>query len=42
MIPVKLAVTTLVCFFYLRTRLRVHRTPGVPCALYPEGHGWVR
>src|SRR5260221_14255121 len=27
-------VTTLVCFFHLHTRLRVHRAPGIPCALY--------
>jgi hypothetical protein len=26
-------VTTLVCFFHLRTRLRVRRAPGIPCAL---------
>jgi hypothetical protein len=28
------AVTTLVCFFILHARLRVHRAPGIPCALY--------
>jgi hypothetical protein len=27
------AVTTLVCFFILHTRLRVLRAPGIPCAL---------
>src|SRR6266403_2605086 len=27
-------VTTLVCFFILHARLRVHRAPGIPCALY--------
>jgi hypothetical protein len=26
-------VTMLVCFFILRTRLRVQRAPGIPCAL---------
>ena len=26
-------VTTLVCFFILHARLRVHRAPGIPCAL---------
>src|SRR6476660_35978 len=26
-------VTTLVCFFHLHARLRVHRAPGIPCAL---------
>ena len=26
-------VTTLVCFFHLQARLRVHRAPGIPCAL---------
>jgi hypothetical protein len=29
-------VTTLVCFFILHTRLRVHQTPGFPCALHLE------
>src|SRR5665213_238484 len=29
-------VTTLVCFFNLHARLRVHRAPGIPCALYIE------
>src|SRR5260370_23711935 len=27
-------VTTLVCFFISHARLRVHRAPGIPCALY--------
>jgi hypothetical protein len=26
-------VTMLVCFFILHARLRVHRAPGIPCAL---------
>ncbi len=26
-------VTMLVCFFHLHARLRVHRAPGIPCAL---------
>jgi hypothetical protein len=26
-------VTTLVCFFHLHARLRVHVAPGIPCAL---------
>ena len=26
-------VTMLVCFLFLRTRLRVRRAPGIPCAL---------
>jgi hypothetical protein len=26
-------VTTLVCFFISHARLRVHRAPGIPCAL---------
>jgi hypothetical protein len=26
-------VTMLVCFLHLRTRLWVHRAPGIPCAL---------
>jgi hypothetical protein len=26
-------VTTLVCLFFLHTRLRVHWVPGIPCAL---------
>src|SRR5260370_41463096 len=26
-------VTMLVCFFTLHARLRVHRAPGIPCAL---------
>jgi hypothetical protein len=31
-------VTTLVCFHPLHTRLRVHRAPGIPCALqFPGG-----
>ena len=30
-------VTTLVCFFILHARLRVHWTPGVSCALFFEG-----
>src|SRR5579872_992183 len=29
----KLAVTTLVCFLFSHTRLRVRKTPGIPCAL---------
>jgi hypothetical protein len=32
-------VTTLVCFFISRARLRVHRAPGIPCALY---YPWAR
>ena len=32
-------VTMLVRFFILRARLRVRKTPGIPCALFPkEGH----
>src|SRR3954449_4631848 len=27
-------VTTLVCFFILHARLRAHRAPGIPCALF--------
>jgi len=27
-------VTTLMCFFNLHVRLRVHRAPGIPCALF--------
>jgi hypothetical protein len=27
-------VTTLVCFFISHARLRAHRAPGIPCALY--------
>jgi hypothetical protein len=30
-------VTTLVCFLFLRTRLRVRRAPGIPCALCFRG-----
>jgi len=30
-------VTMLVCFFHLHARLRVHRAPGIPCALCFEG-----
>src|SRR5580658_3013853 len=30
-------VTTLVCFSSLRTRMRVRRAPGIPCALGFEG-----
>jgi len=31
-------VTMLVCFTYhLHARLRVHRAPGIPCALYDRG-----
>jgi hypothetical protein len=30
-------VTTLVCFFILHARLRAHRAPGIPCALFIEG-----
>jgi hypothetical protein len=26
-------VTMLVCFFHSHARLRVHRAPGIPCAL---------
>jgi hypothetical protein len=26
-------VTTLVCFYISHARLRVHRAPGIPCAL---------
>jgi hypothetical protein len=26
-------VTMLVCFLFLHARLRVHRAPGIPCAL---------
>jgi hypothetical protein len=26
-------VITLVCFFHLHARLRVHRAPSIPCAL---------
>jgi hypothetical protein len=29
-------VTTLVCFFILHARLRAHRAPGIPCALFIE------
>jgi hypothetical protein len=31
--PGEPVVTTLVCFFVLHTRPRVHRAPGIPCAL---------
>jgi len=27
-------VTRLVCFFILHARLRAHRAPGIPCALW--------
>src|SRR5712672_1447607 len=30
-------VTMLVCLFLSHTRLRVHRAPGIPCALYYRG-----
>ena len=30
-------VTMLVCFFILHARLRAHRAPGIPCALFNEG-----
>src|SRR5258708_37695854 len=30
-------VTTLVCFFISHARLRVHRAPGIPCALRFQG-----
>src|SRR5213595_3282992 len=30
-------VTMLVCFFILHARLRVHRAPGIPCALCFRG-----
>jgi len=30
-------VTMLVCFFILHARLRVHRAPGIPCALNSTG-----
>jgi len=34
-------VTMLVCFFISHARLRVHRAPGFPCALYfLKGNGW--
>jgi hypothetical protein len=34
-------VTMLVCFFILHARLRAHRAPGIPCALYfCEGGCW--
>jgi hypothetical protein len=32
-------VTTLVCFLLLHARLRVHRAPGIPHALYFRGEG---
>jgi len=31
-------VTTLVYFLHLYTRLRVRPAPGIPCALFFEGH----
>src|ERR1700676_4026472 len=31
-------VTTLACYF-LHARLRAHRAPGIPCALFAEGAG---
>ena len=34
--PVNL-VSTRGVFFYLHARLRVHRAPGIPCALFIEG-----
>src|SRR5579872_6802844 len=44
----KLAVTTLVCFLFSHTRLRVGKTPGIPCALFSFGgfrsttRAWLR
>src|SRR5947199_10472277 len=32
-VPGVTVVTMLVCFFILHARLRVHRAPGIPCAL---------
>src|SRR5580698_5394436 len=32
-------VTTLVCFFILHARLRVHRAPGISCALCYQREG---
>ena len=36
-------VTTLVCFFHLHARLRVHWVPGIPCALcYQRGEQFCK
>src|SRR5882724_10236017 len=34
-------VTMLVCLFFFHTRLRAHRAPGIPCALYFWAKGFM-